>query len=612
MVLIQGLLICSFIYALLLSIIYFSRSRLNNIENNIYKVLLTSCLFGTVLEFMCMTFASQMTQVGDKIQEAFHVVLVARFYLLYLLIWISFFMAYIYSISFDENKRFYAFVKKHRLAFTALCVVAFLTFVTIISVAPMYFYNDGSSAYTWGPSIDSLVALFTIGVVFGLLNVILGFKKTKFKRYAPVFIFFAAVLLIVVIKSIDPEIQLVGTLLTFVTILMYFTIENPDLHMLYELKENRQLIEKNYESNASFIFKISQEVKNPVDNISEVYNVLKDENDVEVMKKGLQVIKRNSDDLNFIVSNLLDVSTLDTHNIKIIKNKYNLHNLLRSIEVRAKQELSNDVDLRLSIASNVPEVLFGDEVKLKQILMTIILNSVKYTQKGFIEIDCSAIVKYDACRLIFTIEDSGCGMSLSEVNDLMNYEGSLNEEEIELLDKVDLNIKVVSKITKLIGGLILIKSEEDKGSKFTIILEQKIYNPETVNIPASEKYSKSIFNAKKVLLVSDVKDDLAYLKPMFSNNDFEVITSMYGKDCIDKINNKEYFDLIVIEDEMRLTSAYTTFKELEKLGNKVPVVVMVDKPKERIKKHYIADGFADVIFKSKIKSEVERIIKKYL
>ena len=612
MSIIKGLLICSFIYELLLSIIYFSKSRLNNMENNIYKVLLGSCLIGIVLEFLCMVFAGQMTEVGDKLQESFHVVLIARFYLLYLLIWISLFMGYIYSISYDENKKFYKYVKKRKRLFTSLCICAFMTFVVIISMAPMYFYNDGISAYTWGPSIDSLVALFAIGVIFGFLNVIFGFKKSKFKRYAPVFIFFAAVLLIVIIKSIDPEIQLVGTLLTFVTILMYFTIENPDLHMLYELKENRRLIEKNYESNASFIFKISQEVKKPVENISNVYNILKNETDVDVLKEGFQVIKQNSDDLNFIVSNLLDVSTLDIHNIKIVKNKYNLHNLLRSIEARAKQELFENVEFRLNIAANVPEILYGDEVKLKQILMTIILNAVKYTKSGFIEVECSSIVKYDACRLIFTIEDSGCGMSLSEVNDLMNFEGSLNDEEIKLLDKVDLNIKVVSKITKLIGGLMTIKSEEGKGTKFTIILEQKVYHSESPEVSLSDKYNKSIFNNKRVLLVSDIKDDVAYLKNLLSAQDIDVVTTLYGKDCVDKIENKEYYDLIIIEDEMRLSSAITTLQALQKIQNKIPVIVMLDKKKEKIKKHYIEDGFADIILKTKIKSEVDRVIKKHL
>jgi len=609
---VKGLLIVSFLYTVLLVIVYFSKSRLNNMENDIYKILLTSNLIGLVLEFISVISAGQMTQVGDKIQESFIVSLTARFYLIYLLIWMSTFISYIYSISFDITRKFYRYIHERWNFFKGLFVTFFIGFVSYLSFAPMYFYNDGITGYTWGPAIDALMLLFTFGVIFCLVNVLLSFKKVKFKRYAPVFSFFAGVALVVILKAIDPGIQVVGTTLSFVTILMFFTIENPDLQMLSELKENRQLIEKSYESNANFIFNVSQEVKNPIKNIEAIYNELKEENNIEVIKSGLQAVKRNSDDLNFIVSNFLDVSSLDAHNIKIVSNRYNLVNLLRSIEARAKQEINDEVEFRMNITSNVPEILYGDEVKLKQILMTIIYNAIKFTKKGFIEVEVGAIVKYEACRLIITIEDSGCGMSLNEVNDLMSHEGSLSEEEIRLLDQVDLNINIVNKITKIIGGSLLIKSEEGKGSKFTIILEQKIYNSDDNPKIVNAKYDRSFLNSKRVLLVTDKKDDIAYLKAIFAKNDVEVITTMYGKDCVDKIANKEYYDLIIIEDEMKLGSGITTLQELQNINNKVPVVVMIDKNKERIKKVYLKDGFVDCLLKNKIKSETERIIKKHL
>jgi len=609
---VKGLLIVSFLYTVLLVIVYFSKSRLNNMENDIYKILLTSNLIGLVLEFISVISAGQMTQVGDKIQESFIVSLTARFYLIYLLIWMSTFISYIYSISFDITRKFYRYIHERWNFFKGLFVTFFIGFVSYLSFAPMYFYNDGITGYTWGPAIDALMLLFTFGVIFCLVNVLLSFKKVKFKRYAPVFSFFAGAALVVILKAIDPGIQVVGTTLSFVTILMFFTIENPDLQMLSELKENRQLIEKSYESNANFIFNVSQEVKNPIKNIEAIYNELKEENNIEVIKSGLQAVKRNSDDLNFIVSNFLDVSSLDAHNIKIVSNRYNLVNLLRSIEARAKQEINDEVEFRMNITSNVPEILYGDEVKLKQILMTIIYNAIKFTKKGFIEVEVGAIVKYEACRLIITIEDSGCGMSLNEVNDLMSHEGSLSEEEIRLLDQVDLNINIVNKITKIIGGSLLIKSEEGKGSKFTIILEQKIYNSDDNPKIVNAKYDRSFLNSKRVLLVTDKKDDIAYLKAIFAKNDVEVITTMYGKDCVDKIANKEYYDLIIIEDEMKLGSGITTLQELQNINNKVPVVVMIDKNKERIKKVYLKDGFVDCLLKNKIKSETERIIKKHL
>lgn len=599
------IILCSLLYTSLVFLVYSLKEKLNTFENRIYKALIGLNITGLVLELACCYFVANMDK---SLMHTILNVLVNKLFLVFFMAWLIIFALYTLWVSFDKND---LLIRKQKTV-KKVIIPFYLIAVSLASFLPLYYFNDGVNVYSYGPAVYAVMAVAGVTIVFDLYCLLKNIKNIKNKKYYPLFVLIVLMTVILFVREMYPEILVINSSLAFISVIMYFTIENPDLHMLTELKENRQLIEKSYESNATFIFNVSQEVKNPIKNIESIYNILKDEGDIKVLKDGLQLIKRNSDDLNFIVSNFLDVSSLDAHNIKIVANKYNLINLLRAIEARVKQDVKNNVELRLNITSNVPEVLYGDEVKLKQILMTLLSNSIKYTNKGFIEIDVGAIVKYDACRLIITIEDSGCGMSLRKVNDLMNAEGSLTDEETELLDKVDLNIKIVNKITKMIGGSLLIKSEEGKGSKFTIILEQKISIDTTKTSLVNAKYDKSFLNSKRVLLVSDKKDDLAFLKNGIMKHDVEVITAMYGKDCVDKIENNEYYDLILIEDDMRLSSAITTLQDLQKLKNKIPVVVMLSKGKEKIKKAYIEDGFADCLLKNKIKSEMERIIKKYL
>lgn len=597
--------VCSLIYTTLVLLIYLKKDKLNTFENKVYKTLISLNIVGLLLELGCVYFV--INKDLSPIYGALNV-LVNKTFLIFFAAWLTVFALYTFWVSFDKDD----LVNRKRKQILKIIVPFYFLAICLAAFLPLHYFYDGTYVYSYGPAVNAVMFMAGITIFFDLFCLFKNVKNIRNKKYVPLFALVILMMIAMVMREINPGIIIINSELAFISVIMYFTIENPDLQMLSELRENRQLIEKSYEANANFIFTASQEVKSPINNIEKIYDVLKDEKDINVIKEGLQAIKRNSDDLQFIVSNLLDVSSLDAHNIKIISNKYNLHNLLNAIIMRAKQDVKENVDLRFSVASNVPEILYGDEVKLKQILTTIIFNSIKFTNEGFIDVDCAAIVKYDACRLIFTIEDSGCGMSLKEVNELMNYHDELTEEEVALLDQVDLNIKVISKITKLIGGTILIKSEEDKGSKFTIILEQKIVEPTNNKVIANAKYDRSYLNAKRVLLVTDIKEDINMVKRLLSKYDVEVITTMYGKDCVDKIENEEKYDLIMIEDEMRLSSALTTLQDLQKLDNKIPVVVAISKEKEKLKEHYIEDGFKDVIFKSKPKSELERIIKKYL
>jgi CheY-like chemotaxis protein len=158
------------------------------------------------------------------------------------------------------------------------------------------------------------------------------------------------------------------------------------------------------------------------------------------------------------------------------------------------------------------------------------------------------------------------------------------------------------------GGFMSIKSEKDKGSTFTIVIDQKIVHDSKGN-----EYNKYLFNKKKILLVSDKKSTLDKIKYLIRNFNAEVLTVMYGQDCVERVKNKESFDLILLEDEMQPDSALTTLKNLESLNNfKVPTVVMLGKNKEKIKDYYLDDGFDDYLLKDNIEEETKRILKKYI
>ena len=393
---------------------------------------------------------------------------------------------------------------------------------------------------------------------------------------------------------------------------MYFTIENPDLKVVNELLRNRELVEKQMEDKSRFLFEMSQEIKTPTKNIlSVVKNYDKLDEDAD-KKESIGIIENNANNILFKLNDILNISSMDASKIKISNNEYNTLNLFNNIENITKNFIGNkNIKLEIDITDNLPKKLYGDDVKLKQIIMSVLFNSIENTKEGLISVKIDSIVRYDVCRLILKISDTGCGMSLSKINNILDDNQELTEIDVKKLDKLDMDLKATIKAVKLLGGSFNIKSEENKGSTFTIVIDQKCDIEEKTNIMKDAlKYSSDVFGKKRILIVDDDKEELFKILNILSKYNVDINTTMSSKDCIDRIKSGELYNLIIVDDELKNSSAMSLLKELKRLKKiKTPVIVMLDKSKEHFKKYYIEDGFKDFIIKDNITDDIEKIIK---
>jgi len=242
--------------------------------------------------------------------------------------------------------------------------------------------------------------------------------------------------------------------------------------------------------------------------------------------------------------------------------------------------------------------------------MSILLNSIKKTRKGFIEFNIDMIERYDICRLIITIKDSGVGISLDKINEILSNTGELDTEDIKEIEKAELNIKLCQKITKLTGGSLMIKSQENKGTEVMLTFNQrKVLSDKNSYL---EKYENFVNTNKKVLLVSQDKELSKNIKRKFTDKEISISHLLNGLDAIDKIKSGKKYDFILVEDDMKEMTGFTTLKELKKIDKfNIPVIIMLKDNKINIKEEYIKDGFKDYILLNNISVELDRIIDKY-
>lgn len=582
-------------FCLLLNFLNYFRKTISSEETKIYRCLVIVNLIGLILELLC-SYASIISGSNPILSD-----IILKSYLVYNVIWTFILTLYVYNISRpQDNKRKIKKVKIISIILLLIAIVVIYTTKCILTISP-----DFSVRYTQGPSV--LFTYILCGILIGFMVIlILSANNMKNKKYIPIYSFLVTIIFGMILQINFPGLLIMTFIETFTLNIMYFTIENPDIKMVEEMARNRELIENGLEEKTNLLFEISQDVRNPIEKIKKISSDIINENDLEIVKSSITEINVESKELLFIVNNVLDVSGMDLKNIQIYSNTYNPFSVFKTIKMQLDEKVCPNVKFSFDIPKSLPKELFGDSVKLKQILVSVLSNSIKYTKQGIIDLKVSFIEKYDICRLIIKIEDTGIGMNIVQVNNILNGDNNLMDSDIKDLNKLDINLKLVNKIIKQSGGYFMIKSQLNKGTKTTIIIDQKIksYNNDTNLESLSKKYIRN----KQLIVVDNNTDILKKIKELVKN--YDVVTTMYGKDLVHRVELGEKFDLIILGDEMDPDSGYDTLKKLKKIKNfNIPTIVLLNEDKDMIKEHYIEDGFDDYIFLPNLKEEITKIDK---
>ena len=592
-----SIIITTLIYLVIVATVYFSKPRIKNVENKIYSYLVLIGIFNLVLEVCCCFFVAH--------RNAFVLInaIVNRMFLLGLLSWLIIFTLYMLYISFFKRTNFY---HNHKKECIGICFIIFMVLFAFILINPIYYFSNNVYAYSYGPATDSLLIMGVISIVIDLICLIKNYKKLKQKENYPLLVLIVVMIIVAALREINPGIIVINSSFCLITIIMYFTIENPDVKIIGELNKNKQILEKNNEERSNFLFRMTQEVRKPISNIDNLVNMIDIEGEYVKLEDVVSAIKSNTRHISYIVNNVLDLSEIDSRKIKIQNSAYNAKRLFDEINMFIKDRISLDVTYNYTISNELPDYLYGDYIKIKQAIMSILINSVKNTKNGFIDLNVNVINKYDMCRLVITVEDSGCGMNIQEINDILSLDSQLNESDYKKLDEMDVDLSITKKIINLIGGSIMIKSDVDKGSEFIVVIDQKIVTDK--NVKNKTKYDN---HKKRVLIVDDVMDTLNKEKNIFIKNDIDVIGTMYGLDAVNRIRNGETFDYIILDDDTVKGSAKNTLDDLKSIdGFNIPVVVMLEKNKDIIKEKYKEIGFSDYILKDNLEFNIDEFIKK--
>ena len=592
----------SLVYSLLLVIVFFSKERYISQENNIYRKIIVVNLIGLLIDIFLATYASRYL-IGLHPNLA---IIILKFRLIYFVAWTSLFSMYIVSLCANEQKLERDIrMKKTNIALLILIIYFVIAAITIF-ILPLYSHKKLNMFYTYGPATTAVYIFGGIQLISWIIIMIKNIKYVVNKKYIPILLFILIAVVVTIIQAKNPELTLMIPLQTFITFLMFFTIENPDMKMIEELEEEKDKANNASIAKTEFLSSVSHEIRNPINIISGLADEIATSNDMEHMRENAKDILMSSSSLITTVNGILDISKIEKGVAQIVNSPYDVRQVLEEIGKLSSFNFKNkNIEFSYNIAKDLPKTLLGDYLALKKIITNLLNEAYSTTNNGFVRYEVNCINTSEISKLIITIEDSGTGLKNDLLNSIFKGEGTKDEEDIA--KDYPINLISAKRLTDLMGGKIIAQSVYGKGSKYTIIINQRIKEEETKDTLITD------LTYLKILLVDDNPLNLkvtARMLQRFKATDITKVES--GFECLE-ITEKESYDLIFLDDMMPKMTGVETLKRLrERPDFKTPVIALTANAIVGMKERYLKAGFDDYLAKPLEKEELVKVLNNVL
>ena len=436
-----------------------------------------------------------------------------------------------------------------------------------------------------------------IGVLYGILIILYcivkNYKHIIDIKYLPLLFYIVFGSISIIWQMSNPRLLLITPIESLVLFLMYFTIENPDMKLLTEMHEAKEISDNANEEKTLFLYNMTQEIRATTKNIDAEADIIIDSDDIARDKESARNIKGETSKFRMMTNDILDVSAIDSSKVKIYNTSYSIKMLLRTIISSYNEICKNkNIEFRTNIDHNIPESLYGDNINLKKVLKELLDYSVKSTSKGYIELNINTIIKNDIARLIITIEDSSMGLKSS------------------VLERITIDNKEFSSVYKLItlmNGTMVITSNYGTGNKIKIILDQKI----EPSISIEEKKYQSILDNKKILIIDNTESTIKVIEKLLKESNIYIDYSLNGKDAYNKIKTRNRYDLILLDEDLSMMTGVELLNYLKKIRNfNIPVILLSKDNKYEYNEEYLNMGFTDILIKPIKKTSLLECINK--
>ncbi len=588
------ILIANILLSGLLIEVFFNHNNAKNQETKLYSKML-------IINFISSVIAIFTIIIFKSLNLNFLTIIMKKIELVLNLVILSLFLQYNLVII---NKK----IKTTKILKTIYLINIILVIILPIDVNII---NNTIKVSQVGYTTYHIISTILISIISLLTIKLIKINKKNLKKSLPFLGLTILSLFSILLQIKFPESNIYNYFMSYILLIMYFTIENPDTKVIEQLNIEAKKASEVRKAQENFLASMSHEVRTPLNTIVGLSTSLEENPKCpSEMKQDLQDIVTSSYNLLEMFNNVIDINEIETGTLKLQNEKYNVRESINEVINNHKIKLNKkNLTLNIEYQDNIPKYLYGDIKHLKVIITNILSNAIKYTKDGKIDLLVRSINEPDKCNLIIIIKDTGIGMKEETLSKMYHKFERLDTIKNSNIEGMGLGLALTKRLVELMHGTINFTTTYQVGTTFTIMLPQEIYYQDIITLPKLKDLAKS----KRVLIVDDNPLNIKVAKrALEALNYTNLDTCDSGFKCLEKIKNGSSYDIILMDIMMPEMSGTQTLENLKNISTfKTPVVALTADALMGANQKYLNQGFSAYLAKPYTKEQLKNILNKY-
>ena len=597
-----------FIITVFIMILYFSVKRISTRSHKVYSALLIVSVLYLMFDRVTVYTVNHIETVpalwNQIMHRCFLMSLVACIYLIY---------RYVLLMIFQERP-----TRRGSFVLLILSVIA-------AGELPLYYRITEKGNYSYGPAAYVTyvtVAIYTVMLVYSLIR---NYKKMEKKKREIIMLTVIFQVAISTYQAIFP-LSLISCLgITLVNLGFFLTMESPDVHLIELLKEEKELADRANRAKSTFLASMSHEIRTPIHAVVGMSEMILRESKEDEILSYAGDIHSAAGSLLSIVNGILDFSKIESGRMEILPVSYQLSSLIHDIYLLiADRAEKKNLMLQVHVDESLPSTLYGDDIRLKQIVTNLLTNAVKYTESGSVTLDITGTVQNETCELLVQVKDTGIGIREEDIRKLFQAFERIEEKRNRTIEGTGLGINITQQLLILMGSTLHVESVYGEGSCFSFRLKQKVIQREPIGDleerlqnEKRQEVHRAGFRAPDVhvLVTDDIEMNRRVFRGLLKQTDILVAEAASGQESLTKAREEKY-DLIFMDNMMPDMDGIETMQRLRAdvwgKNTKTPIIMLTANAIAGAKEEYERAGFDGYLSKPIDPKKLEAIICQFL